>query len=74
MTTAASRRAKLAESVMPTDKAARAALDKSKAAEAALDKSVDYSDEVTAEQRLQVDRAFSHLGMDKWKTKRGPAW
>lgn len=64
MTTAALRPAKLADSVMPTDRAA----------EAALDKSVDYSDEVTAEQMVQLERAFAHLEMDKWNTKQGPAW
>lgn len=64
MTTAASRPAKLAESVMPTDKSA----------EAALDKTVDYNDEVTAEQMVELDRAFAHLDMNKWKAKSGPAW
>jgi hypothetical protein len=45
-----------------------------KAAEAALDKSVDYSDEVTAEQMVELERAFAHLDMGNWKVKAGPVW
>lgn len=64
MTTAATRPPKPADSVMPTDKSA----------DAALDKSVDYSDEVTAEQMVELEREFAHLGMTDWKNKGGPAW
>lgn len=58
------RPAKLAESVMPTDRSK----------DAALDKTVDYSDEVSREQMVELDRAFAHLGMHKWKNKKDAAW
>lgn len=60
----ASRRRKEAQSVDAADKAA----------EAAVDKSVDYSDEVTTEQMLRIERAYAHLRMHNWKVKAGPAW
>ena len=64
MSTAASRRPVATGSAKPTDKAA----------EAALANSVDYSDEVTREQMVELDRAFEHLNMGNWKVKAGPAW
>lgn len=65
MSTAAARLPIEAQSVKSTD---------DKAAQAALDSSVDYSDEVTSEQMVELDRAFAHLDMGNWKVKAGPAW
>lgn len=65
MSTAASRRSIEAQSVKPTD---------DKAAEAVLGDSVDYSDEVTREHVVELDREFAHLGMGNRKVKAGPAW
>lgn len=45
-----------------------------KAAEAALDQSVDYSDEVTAEQMARIERAYGHIDKSKLRSKTGPAW
>lgn len=33
-----------------------------------------YSDEVTKEQRRQLDEAFKHLNMETWKVRAGPGF
>jgi len=42
--------------------------------QAAIDQSVDYSDEVTAEQMARVERAYKHIDKSRLRSKTGPAW
>ena len=43
-------------------------------AQAVVDVTVDYNDEVSAEQMGKIEKALEPLKLDTWKVKAGPAF